>query len=261
MHRPAVRLMIYLGMTALVSWGLALLVTPLLPYPFAKVLRRAATITAALTLPWFITRGQRWSWPALGLSFEPRLRREAVAGWALGIGMFAALFACLSITRTLRWYWPDMDGWLRLAAFLPAAAVIAMLEEVFFRGAVLQSLLADMGRWLAVALSSTLYSVLHFVKYLSQPLTILPELFGLFLFGCLLSYAFLRTRRLGWSIGLHMSAAYVAKVDKEFVEFLGREPRWLFGNDRWLTGAIGWGLLVLTVVVIHQCTTPPRVAT
>ena len=250
MHRSTVRLVAYLAMIAAASLVSACLLTPLLPYPFPKILRRAATVCAALSLPYFVTRVQRWSWRSLGLERSSRMARQLLQGVGGGALLFGALLGVLTWAGAMRWYWPTPAGWWSLLGFLPAAAVIALLEETFFRGVVMQSLLADLGVVAAVLLSSACYAVLHFVKYLAHPLQILPELFGLFLFGCVLASAYLRTKLLACSIGLHLSAAYLAKVDRHFLEFTGREPRWLFGTDRWLTGLVGWGILAIALALI-----------
>jgi len=256
--RPTIQLLGYLVVLALASWGVASLLAPWLPYPFFKILRRAATVLAALTLVPFLTRIQHRRLRDLGLAVSSAFWTFLAQGIGVGTLLFGALLSALWALGVVTWHVPTAQGWLQLAAFVPAAFAIAVLEELFFRGVVLQSLVADVGAGWAVGLSSLLYAVLHFIKYLARPLSVLPELIGLALLGILLASAYLRTRSLALPIGVHMSVAYLAKVDRQFVDFVGREPRWFFGTDRWLTGVLGWGMLGLAWLAIGWLTRSTR---
>ena len=252
--RPTVQLLLYLFGIAAVSWCLATLIAPLLPYPPGQVLRRTATVLAGLTVIPFALRIQRRSWASLGLEWSSRMRGQWVCGMVGGVMLFTLLFLVLHRAGVASVQRPSVGEWLVLLMFIPAALLIGLLEELFFRGVVLQSLITDIGVMPAVVLSSTFYAVLHFAKYLREGWSLFPEMFGLFLFGGLLAYAYLRTRLLAMPVGLHMSLAYLAKMGRKFLVSYGREPAWLFGTDRWIDGAIGRSALLAGFFLITLLT-------
>ena len=254
MKRPAVELLCYFFVVVAVSWAVALLLAPWLPFPFPKILRRVAVITAALLLYPFVARIQHRKFLDLGLAWSAAMRLQFWQGILIGAGLFTTLLLLLDGAHVIRFHCPEGREWSLLVAFIPVAVLIGLLEELFFRGVTLQSLMKDCGVVPAVMITSAFYAALHFVKYLDHPLRILPELIGLFLFGCVLALAYLRTRLLALSIGLHASLAYLAKMSRHFIDYLGREPAWFFGNNRWLTGALGWGLLAIASLIIAGVT-------
>lgn len=80
-----------------------------------------------------------------------------------------------------------------------------LVEELFFRGLLLRSLLGRMPVPFAIVVSSVLFALAHFEAI---------QLAGLAVFGAVLAYMAWRTGRLGLSIGAHMAfnAAAVISV-------------------------------------------------
>ena len=140
------------------------------------------------------------------------------------------------------------------------ACLIGVIEEILFRGFVLQSLLESMSLPVAVCVCSLVYSILHFFKadvFVStgfQPfvgfVTIaqffkpiffeffknLPAIIGLFLVGVVLSYAFIKTKSLYLSIGLHTGMVFMMKADGMFLVRVREKLGWLFGDSKLVTG-------------------------
>jgi len=129
-----------------------------------------------------------------------------------------------------------------LTTFVPGALLVAVLEELVFRGYVLQQLLAC-SRVLAVVGSSAAYALVHLKPDPVWPGTAL-ELVGLFILGCVLVFAALRTRQLYLPIGLHASLAYLARTNKLLIEFPDAPLAWLVGTSRLVNGVIPWLALV-----------------
>jgi uncharacterized protein len=259
--RPTIQLLGFLAVLTLLSLPVAAAITPWIPYDYFKVLRRVATIGAALLLIPFVTRVQGKRFSDYGLARTQQFRGELLWGIGLGVVLFASLAVLQWSCGTLDWKMPTTQGWATIVTFVPAALIIALLEETFFRGVVMQSLAHDMPVLLAAILSSLFYAILHFVKYLADPLGIIPEVFGLCILGLVLAYGFYRTKLLAIPIGLHMAFAYLARVDKQFIEFHGRDPQWIFGTHHWVTGLFGWGMLALAAAVIwwHTRTSTQRI--
>ncbi len=154
--------------------------------------------------------------------------------------------------------------------------LIGVMEEILFRGYLLQSLQENMSLPKAVCVCSLIYSMLHFFRadvFVStgfQPfvgfVTIaqffkpiffeffknLPAIIGLFLVGVVLSYAFIRTKSLYLSIGLHTGMVFMMKADGMFLVRVREKLGWLFGDSKLVTGVLVWFLLIFILFVIKK---------
>lgn len=155
---------------------------------------------------------------------------------------------------------------------------VGCIEEILFRGFIFQSLLADLQTVSAICISSLFYSLLHFfkVKLLVTPgfqpfigfiviyqsfkdiavnfPAILPLIIGLFLVGVVLSYAYFRTKSLYLAIGIHAGWIFLIKANKLFFDHVGMNLKWLFGDSKMITGALGWSFLIFTLILIRFVT-------
>jgi membrane protease YdiL (CAAX protease family) len=129
----------------------------------------------------------------------------------------------------------------------------------------------------AVFVCSLIYSVLHFFRadvFVStgfqpfvgfvtmaqffKPLFFdlakhLPEIIGLFLIGVVLSYAFIKTKSLYLSIGLHTGMVFMTKTDAIFISRFREKLVWLFGGDsKLVTGVLIWFFLICILIVIKK---------
>ena len=86
------------------------------------------------------------------------------------------------------------EGWGVVLLTLLVVVAAPVVEELFFRGLVLRSIQARYSDWLAVVGSAVLFALVHF-----QPV----QLPALILFGVVVGYLALRTKRLGMSIFAH----------------------------------------------------------
>ena len=169
---------------------------------WAAMLLNCLATCVNLALPLFCLR--RWARP-LGLSRRP-LRPPSRQAALLGIPLFlcyTTLCSALSnLVRILLGFGgytppaavrlPDSAGGLALA-FVAICVLPAVLEELFFRGAI-QGILAPYGDWFSIIVTSALFALLH--SDLSQ----LPSIFALSLF---LGYVAAATKNVGNSILLH----------------------------------------------------------
>ncbi len=154
--------------------------------------------------------------------------------------------------------------------------LIGVMEEIFFRGYLLQSLQENMSLPKAVCVCSLIYSMLHFFRadvFVStgfQPFVgfatmaqffkpiffeffkNLPAIIGLFLVGVVLSYAFIKTKSLYLSIGLHAGMVFMMKADGEFLVRVSEKLGWLFGDSKLVTGVLIWSLLIFILFVIKK---------
>ena len=154
--------------------------------------------------------------------------------------------------------------------------LIGFMEEIFFRGYLLQSFQENMSLPKAVFVCSFIYSILHFFKadvfvstgfqpfvgfttiaqffkpILFQFFTHLPSIIGLFLVGVVLSYAFIKTKSLYLSIGLHAGMVFMMKTDSLFLVSVREKLGWLFGDSDLVTGVLVWFLLIFILFVIKK---------
>lgn len=194
---------------------------------FARYFSRASQICAVLLL-WPLIR---WTGMSRGLfpGWQPWAAgaRHYLLGFALAAGLLLALGAafCQAGVYKIR---PE-PGWTALTAPLSAALGAGVLEELFFRGAILGLLLRNMRPLPALLATSLLFAFVHFLKPPGSwdlPLNevdwtsgwralgailgafqdtdfLLAEFATLFAVGWALGLARLRTGRLWASMGLH----------------------------------------------------------
>ena len=78
--------------------------------------------------------------------------------------------------------------------------IVAVVEETFMRGYVLRNLMASFNKYIALAFSSILFSLMHaFNPYIDYFISI-----NLFLAGLVLGGAYVHTKNLWFPIGLHL---------------------------------------------------------
>jgi membrane protease YdiL (CAAX protease family) len=175
------------------------------------------------------------------------------AGLLLALVAVGALFgiaAYMGSSHSL----PYREIAMRASSAVLAAIVIAILEEGFFRAFLLAGMESDFDSAGAVLLSSVIYAMAHVVRApphyyligihpaagirnlaesairLAHPVTAFPELLGLFLLGAVLGEAFLLSRTVYFSIGMHVGFVLSAKSWPALADSRMRVPRWLAGR-------------------------------
>ena len=226
----------------LVSLALSVLALPWVNLSWWTVFRRCVSIAAALSVWWCIKQEGR-QFASYGLPSVRAGKRHLLLGIVLGAGVLALMLSLgllsgvceVSVT-------PDrMKLWRTLLSFLPIAVLVGVLEELVFRGFILQHLLVY-SRALAIAGSSLAYSLVHLKVFPFSSMTGM-ELIGLFFLGVVLALGYLRTHQLYFPIGLHAALAYGARTNKLMFE-LDPTINWLIGTNRLVNGLAGWLVLL-----------------
>ena len=236
-----------------VAMALTLLALPWFHLSWWKIYRRCVSIASLVSL-WLCMRSfEHRSIRSYGLSAQGAGARQLLFGLFLGLGVLG-LMLLIGLASGACWFVATPGGptfWLKVLGFLPVAVLISVLEELAFRGFVLQQLMAS-STPVAVIVSSALYALVHLKSSEWTPATVL-QLVGLFLLGCVLCFSYLRTRQLYLSIGLHAALAYGAGVNKLLIAF--RPPTtlpsdWLIGTSRLVNGLASWiALLVIAAAI------------
>ncbi len=161
----------------------------------------AATVLATFLSVWIMQRF--FDGPALldlGFPRRPGWLADTLVGLGLGLLMFLVILVVLVVLG-----WATVEtGTIGLSGLLVAFLtflLVAISEEIFARGWVLQVLEHGRGRKAAVIGSAVIFSLLHAFN----PGFGLMALVGLFLAGLLFAQAYLVTRQLWLPIALHLS--------------------------------------------------------
>ena len=248
----AKRLALFTLTIVLFSGLLSVAVKPFVGMPLWNVFRRCVSVAAAITLWLTMRRSQRrHPFRVLGLGPWRPGWRTIVRGMLLGLGA-ATLLEGLYLATGLSAIAIDPDRariWRTVLTFLPTAVLVSVLEELVFRGYVLQQLLAFSQRT-AVWASSIVYAAVHLRTTPAWPQSGF-ELVGLTVLGWLLARSVLHTKQLYLGIGLHAGFAYWARTSKLLVEMTTSPSLvWLVGGTRLINGVgawilvagIGWGI-------------------
>ena len=245
---------------------------PLTNVPFHRFMDRAVLGSALICL-WPLLRVMGiTSWAELGFRNASEKWRDIVPGFLIGFCSLAAI-AFLSIASGARKaHLPPSahEILVHLASAGFAAVVVAILEEILFRGALFGSMRKAWRSGTAVVVSSIIYALAHFVQKAPEPQVVtwssgfamLPQMFGsladlhalfpkvlvLFVAGVILAIAYQRSGSLFLSIGLHAGWIFWLKSYR-FVSIPVRGvSTWMWGTDQLIDGWMS--LLVLLAVLV-----------
>lgn len=239
--------------TLLLSILLSLLVTPFVKLSWLQVLRRCVSIAAATSLFICVHKLERKSLRSYGLFNAAAGRKQLILGVIFGIFALAIMLATGLLTGTCNIdVYPDaLRVWMTVLGFVPAALIVSILEELVFRGFLLQQL-SEISRFFGFITSSVLYAVVH-LKQRNLSGESWMELTGLFLLGALLAWSFFLTGKLWLGIGLHASLAYGARVNKLLIAFSDSSHSWLVGTSRLVDGLSSWLAIVVVGALLWSC--------
>jgi membrane protease YdiL (CAAX protease family) len=238
--------------------------------PFARYVNRGLLIVALLGLPFFVRGAGVRRWSDVGMGRSSFSKRRFAAAFALGFFSLAAVCA-ITLLAGGRLLKPRSPGELagQFVGVLATALIVAVIEELLFRGAMFGTLRRAM-RWpSALAVSSGVYAITHFMHRGETPptvdwlsgLRVLPTMLGgmtdvrtlfpalpsLALAGVILGLAYQWTGDLSASIGIHAGWIF-------WLKFYGFMTRRAEGVDPWFwgTGKLvdGWLAFVALVVVL-----------
>lgn len=174
-----------------------------------------------------------------------------------GIGLFSGVYGARSLE-------PGIVG--DLLQIVIGMLLIGVIEEILFRGFILNALRKSLGPVGAVLVSSALFAVVHFIKPADPELTdrwysgfllagnafaetgpaFWPEICTLFCMGTVLATLSLWSRSVYLAIGLHAGWVWIMMIFQLFVENQGRLV-WLYGPTEWISK--GWIGAIMALAV------------
>ncbi|GJQ59733.1 MAG: CPBP family intramembrane metalloprotease [Candidatus Scalindua sp. AMX11] len=248
-------------------------------YDFGKVMRRILMLSALLVFLVFAKSLKMGDLMLAGIKLETGWYRQFFFGVALAVGsllIFYALALLFGASMVHLDSYSTMTIFPKVITYLLIGCLIGLIEEVFFRGVILKVFMEDMSFPLAICVSSLIYSLLHFfqadypvspglqvfvgVKTITaffKPLFFqfmenLPAMIGMFLIGVVLSYAFIKTKSLYLSIGLHSGWVFMMKTDGIFLVRNRERLVWFFGDSQLVTGILAWFLMLCIFFFIKK---------
>ena len=237
----------------LISGVLSVAALPWVTLSWWQIFRRCVSIASAISLWLCIRKLEHRSFRSYGLPRHQGGGRQLLAGVLLGLGTLGVLLALGLVTGLCRIaLTPDrLKLYTVIFGFIPAVALVSLVEELVFRGFILQHLLSS-SKTIAVLTSSALYSMVH-VKEPTFDMGTALQLGGLFLLGVVLSLSYLRRGQLYLSMGLQAVLAYGARVNKLLIEFTDLSLSWLVGTRRLVNGLASWVMLLSVGGIIFWC--------
>ncbi|PYM12526.1 MAG: hypothetical protein DME18_11220 [Verrucomicrobia bacterium] len=294
--RPARSLLIYTGIVFLggallapwlywtFQWLAALLPAfrKLADNPFHRYVNRSL-LALALTGLWPLLRslGVR-GWQDVGLAKPTGQWRRLAAGFALGFASLACV-AGIALAAGARGVNPEVSSgrWIgTVAGAALTAAIVAVVEEILFRGAIFGALRRTC-RWpIALLISSGIYALVHFfskprspdeinwasglallpamLRGFIDPEQVVPGFFNLTLAGALLALAYQRTGNLYFSIGLHAGWIFWLKSAGLLTREVAGANVWFWGTGKLIDGWLATGVLSLALGSLWKLLPPER---
>ncbi len=248
-------------------------------YDFGKVMRRILMLVALIVFIVFRKSLRFGTLISSGLKIRPGFFKQFLMGFLLA-GLTILIYYGFGLLTGARMIHLDYDSAAdiigHLVGYLFIGCLIAVIEEILFRGFVLQSFQESMSVPMSVCACSLIYSLLHFfssdelvstglqpfvgfvtMAHFFKPFFFeffnnLPEIIGLFLLGVVLSYAFIKTKSLYFSIGFHACCVFMMKSDGLFLNRDSEKMKWLFGGSALINGVLTWFFLICIFFVIRK---------
>ncbi|HUS34503.1 MAG TPA: CPBP family intramembrane glutamic endopeptidase [Verrucomicrobiae bacterium] len=241
--------------------------------PFRRVVSRCL-IVLALTGMWPLLRalGAR-SRAEIGLAKTDHWTTDIPAGVLIGWGMVAlAAGICLAVGAA------ELDSKVSVVTRIPGALltalVVALLEEVLFRGAILTALSKVWGASTALWASSALYAIVHFFSRAPDPTEVqwdsgffilggmlqgfldfeqvIPGFFSLTLLGVILGLAYQKTGALFMSMGIHGGIVFGAKLFSAAANSAPGANVWLWGTEKLIDGWFSFFLMLAVTLAFTR---------
>jgi membrane protease YdiL (CAAX protease family) len=186
-----------------------------------------------------------------GEYYGPLFAREKAIQFLYGEGIALALLTLIySIEVAGGWlYWKPRWPWRKAVTKSSLSALssltVVAVEEPFFRGIILQTLLASaVAPWVAIPLSAVLFSGAHFLRKVK---TYWPAV-GLAVLGLWLGVAFYKTHALWLPMGLHSGGILSIGVHRCFLNYRG--PEKLVGTQTFpIAGWISIAIMLAGAVI------------
>ena len=274
-------ILLALAVMATLTYPVWQLLQPVFGFPFHRVADRLGMVTLAIGFFLVARRLGLADRNSLGFALPPRqFLREAGFAFALGVLLMGVIIVIM-LALHLRLLRPDVA--LSVATFGKIAAeglirgiAVALVEEVFLRGAMWTGIARESGAFTATVVTALIYALTHFVTKhhiapdqirwhsgldmlagsfaaFARPLDIADAYICLFAVGVVLAMVRLQTGNIAASLGLHAGFVWVITFVRETSVADTSNP--LHGLLSHFDGVVGWlvcGWTVLVGLALHR---------
>ena len=244
--------------------------------PFHRYVHRSLLALALIGLWPFLRSLGVCGWRDVGLVRPAGQWRKLGWGLALGFGSLAcaAVVVLAAGAREINSGFSASRITGKILEAASSAAVVAVLEEVLFRGAIFGALRRTCGWRAGLAISSAVYALAHFFSRPESPSEVhwtsglgllptmlrgfgnveqvVPGFFNLTVAGALLALGYQRTGNLYFSVGLHAGWIFWLKS----YGFLTRETAganaWFWGTGKLIDGWLALPVLALALLALWK---------
>ena len=196
---------------------------------------------------WIAASAEGATFADYGLNWQPSFLLSLAWGLSLGVGGVVLIFALQGWLGWVQWH-PQR---YRFQAILPLLGLgVGAIEELVFRGFLINELLQDYSLGAAAAMASLIFALTHLLWEQQQTK---PQLPGLWLMGMVLvgaRWADGGSLALAW--GLHAGWIWgLSSLDSaELISYTGKASEWITGLGKPLAGAAGILCLAGTGVLL-----------
>ena len=243
--------------------------------PFHRFEHRAFLILALAGLWPLLKKLGAKSAGDLGVVMPYGQSKKFIGGLFLGFCSLA-IVAGMAVAFAERTIAPNLTAYKIIGTVfgaIVAAAVVAVLEEILFRGGIFGGLRRFLWWPFALAISSALYALVHFFEHAEltgavtwySGLVLLPQMlrgfidlhvlvpgfFNLTLVGILLGLAYQRTGNLYFSIGMHGGWIFWLKIYGTITVATAPGVSWFWGSDKMIDGWLAFVVLAITLFIFR----------
>lgn len=267
--KSILKFLLIFGGVLFLSAFLAPILHDFLPFKFGRIFNRLVMIFSLAAIVIFV-RIRKEDLLSSGLIGRKDALYLFNVCFTAGFSILLILMAAEVTFGVAAWKFADVTWvtWIvSIVKVFFTALLIGVIEETFFRGFVFSKLKRAFGGVLpAVLLTSFFYSLIHFISgkkpfigpdpVFKDSLLLMAAPFesllhwqdywagaiGLFIFGVVLNFLYLRTRSLYSCIGLHAGCVFFIKLDGLFADSLSA-GNLFWGTSKMYDGAAGWAAL------------------
>ena len=197
-------------------------------------------------------RRQNIPFVELGLSWQSSLFSSLIEGLIISVVTGVLVFSLESCLGFLTWNWHNWKNLLSaLLSTFALGLLVSAIEELIFRGYLINQLTIDFPYLIAAILSSLIFATLHLIWERKETI---PQLPGLWLMGMILVAARIVDRgSLGLAWGLHTGWIWFLSVidSAQLISYNETDRPWISGiNQQPLAGVAGIACLLLTGIVL-----------
>lgn len=203
-------------------------------------------------------KGEDQIWRVFGWQWTATHWRELFQGLGLGVGSIGVICALELSLGWMQWQAQPLGLLLRVTLEgLLIGVIVAAGEEMVFRGWLFSELRDDYGRAWAIAWSSVIFALAHFLRPWDEVVANATSFPGLVLLAFTLAWAKESCGgRLGLNIGIHggMVWSWYVAIVGNVILFPPDIPLWLIGYNRNpIEGLVGFlGLAGLGIMMWHR---------